>query len=41
VPVATAPLQAWLRVAGGILALGASWAAYGHAWADAVRILPR
>lgn len=41
VAVAVAPLQPWLRTAAGILALGASWAAYGHAWADSVRILPR
>jgi flagellar biosynthesis protein FliR len=34
VPVAFAVLELWLPAAAGILALGASWAAYGHVWAQ-------
>lgn len=33
---AVSPLRPWLRVAGGLVALGASWGAYGHVWAEAV-----
>ena len=41
-PVAAvvAPLEVWLRAAGGIVALGASWAAYSHVWAESVGIVP-
>jgi flagellar biosynthesis protein FliR len=40
VSVAFAPLEPWLRVAAGLLALGASWAAYGHVWARAAAFVP-
>jgi flagellar biosynthesis protein FliR len=40
VSIALGPLEGWLRVAAGVLALGASWAAYGHVWAEAAVRLP-